>query len=63
MKMIAGGATISSDVDIFVCNNILELPGMLIGCEAKNFEWSYLIEHCLVKHIQGLLGYNNQKNC
>ena len=63
MKMIAGGATISLDVDIFVCNNILEVPGMLIGCEAKNFEGSYLIEHCLMKHIQGLLGYNISKFC
>ena len=39
---------------------------MLIVCETKNFEWSYLTEHCLTTHTVSkdyytVLGYNISK--
>ena len=48
--MIAGGAIMTTDFAIYLC--VISYLGIkLIGSEDKNFEWLYLIEHCLVTHI------------
>ena len=46
--MIRCDATMST-VLLYICVQYLGI--MLIGCEAKNFELSYLIEHDLATHI------------
>ena len=40
--MIGCGASMSTDLAIYLC--------VIFSCEAKDFEWSYLIEHCLISH-------------
>ena len=42
--MIASGANMRTYFAIFVCN-ILELTMMVVWA-VKNFEWSYLLQHC-----------------